>query len=80
MKPSPEVSSHKRRPRIIAGYGDLAQRVGAGSKWASVYNTATFVLSRYLEQPERSKRTKEAAAATAIGDFLKKQIASPTAG
>jgi hypothetical protein len=67
----------KRRPRIIAGYRDLTQRGGAGSKWASVYNTAMFVLSRYLKQTERSNRRKEAAAATAIRDFLKKQIASP---
>jgi CHAT domain-containing protein len=65
----------KRRSRIIAGYRDLAQRAGAGSKWASIYNTATFVLSRYLKQTERSRRRKEAAAAIAIRDYLKKQMA-----
>ncbi|MEO8259426.1 MAG: CHAT domain-containing protein [Acidobacteriota bacterium] len=67
----------KRRPRVIAGYRDLAQRAGAGSKWASIYNTATFVLSRYLRQAERSRRRKEADAAIAIRDYLKQLMASP---
>ena len=62
----------KRRRQIVAGYGDLAHRAAAGTKWASVHSTATFVLSRYLA---RTRRRKEAAAATAILDYLKKRIA-----
>jgi CHAT domain-containing protein len=64
----------KRRRTIMAGYGDLATRVGPGSKWASVFTTAAFVLARYLRQVERSKRRKEAAAAIAIRDYLQKLI------
>jgi len=46
--------------------------VAAGTKWASVHGTAEFVLSRYLKQTERHKRRKEAAAATAVGEYLRK--------
>jgi hypothetical protein len=59
----------KRQRQITAGYRDLAERVGAGTKWASVYGTAAFVLSRYLKQTEQTKRRREAAAATAISDL-----------
>jgi hypothetical protein len=68
----------KRRPRITAGYADLEKRVGAGSKWASVYSTAAFVLTRYAKQRERSKKS-EAKAANDIIDFLKKLIDKPRA-
>ena len=67
----------KRRRAIVAGYGDLAQRVGAGSKWASIYSTATFVLSRY--QKRLKPRSKEAAAAGAIRDHLRKLMPAPSA-
>jgi CHAT domain-containing protein len=69
----------RRQRQITLGYRDLAQRVGAGTKWASVYSTAAFVLSRYLKQAERTKRRKEAVAATAISEYLKKQAQSSSA-
>ena len=62
----------RRQRQITNGYRDLAVRVAAGTKWASVHGTAEFVLSRYLKQTERLKRRKEAAAATAVGEYLRK--------
>ena len=68
----------KRRSVITAGYADLEKRVGAGSKWASVHSTAAFVLTRYARQRGRSRTTKEADAANAVIEFLKKLIDKPS--
>jgi hypothetical protein len=69
----------KLQRRITNGYRDLAERVAAGTKWTSVASTAEFVLSRYLKQAERLKRRKEAAAATAVGEYLNKLAHSTSA-
>ena len=68
----------KRRSLISAGYADLEKRVGAGSKWGSVYSTAAFVLTRYARQRERAKKA-EAKAANDLIEFLKKLIDKPRA-
>jgi hypothetical protein len=72
-----ELAAQQRA--ILAGYRDLAARVKAGSKWGSVYDTASFVLSKYLANVSGTRKTREAAAASTILGFLKKQ-AAPTAG
>lgn len=72
----------KRKSRITAGYMDLEKRVGAGSKWASVHGTASFVLTRYARQRAASKRKVDAAearAATDVIDFLEQLIPHKTA-
>ena len=65
----------KRRARITAGYRDLAERVSAKSKWGSVYNTAAFVLTRYVNRRGLSK--SEVDAARAILESLKKLMPVP---
>ena len=60
----------KRRTRITAGYEDLEKRVGAGSKWASVYSTAAFVLTRYAKQRTASRKKADATEAKAANDVL----------
>ena len=69
----------KRRRVITTGYADLEQRVGPGAKWASVYSTAAFVLTRYAKRRERSRAKTEAGAANTIIDFLKNLIEKPDA-
>jgi hypothetical protein len=63
----------EQRRRIIAAYADLAERAGSGTRWASVYTTAAFVLSRYSKS---TKRQTETAAADAVREYLKKLSAA----
>jgi CHAT domain-containing protein len=65
----------QRKARIVSGYSDLARRVGAGTKWASVYSTAAFVLEKYAQL--RGKSKEEAAAAQAIVEALRKSMKTP---
>jgi hypothetical protein len=64
----------RRKGRIVSGYTDLARRVGAGTKWASVYSTAAFVLAKYAQH---GKSKQEADAAQAILEALQKLIKTP---
>jgi CHAT domain-containing protein len=66
----------RRQRKIIVGYRDLAERVGARTKWGSVYNTAEFVLVRYVKRLGGSRRGKEATAAGAVIEYLKERLQS----
>ena len=59
----------KQRRRILLGYRDLHERAGAGTKWASVRDTALFALSRYTKRAGNTRRKEVAAAAAIVASF-----------
>jgi hypothetical protein len=65
----------KRQRTVITSYRDLAGRVQGSSQWSSVYDTANFVLSKYLKHTGKAKG--EAAAGAAILDYLRSRIPPP---
>jgi hypothetical protein len=62
-----EAKLAAERPLIEAGYRDLHERVSAVRNWASVYDTAAFLLDTY---DARSSDDREQAAAAAIRRLL----------
>jgi len=65
----------ERQQALVKSYGDLAARVRGGTKWGSVYDTASFVLSRHVKRA-RGAAAPEVAAAQAILDYLRKQASA----
>jgi hypothetical protein len=68
---------HSQQRRIILGYRDLRERAGAGSKWASVRDTALFVLSRYTRQTGSARDKQVTAAAAIVASFTAEAPAAP---
>jgi CHAT domain-containing protein len=56
--------------RILAGYDDVAKRMRGSAHWHMVFDTASFVLSRYRRQARRT----ESKACDEILDYLRKQV------
>ena len=56
--------------RILTSYDDVAKRMRGSVHWRLVYDTASFVLSRYRSQARRT----ESKACDEILDYLRKQI------
>ena len=62
------LSIEKRR--ILTSYDDVAKRMRGSVHWHMVYDTASFVLSRYRRQARRA----ESKACDEILDYLRKQV------
>jgi hypothetical protein len=57
------------REALERGYGDLYKRVAAAWMWASAYDTAAFVLRRYVERAAPAERKAAAALLDRLATF-----------